>query len=116
MQSRRSFFALPAAFAFIDWPQWRGPNRDGAVPPEPPQPWPERLRQVWNARVGEGHSSPVVAGKRAFQFARQQESEVIAAYDVDSGKQLWKQAYPAPYEMNSAATAHGKGPKSTPAV
>jgi outer membrane protein assembly factor BamB len=116
MQSRRSFFALPAAFAFIDWPQWRGPNRDGAVPPEPPQPWPERLRQVWNARVGEGHSSPVVAGKRAFQFARQQESEVIAAYDVDSGKQLWKQSYAAPYEMNSAATAHGKGPKSTPAI
>jgi outer membrane protein assembly factor BamB len=116
MQSRRSFLAVPAAFAFIDWPQWRGPNRDGAIPPEAGKPWPERLRQIWNVSVGEGHSSPVVAGKRVFQFARVQDNETISAYDLDSGKQIWKQTYPAPYNMNPAATAHGKGPKATPVV
>jgi outer membrane protein assembly factor BamB len=116
MQSRRTFLAVPAAFAFVDWPQWRGPNRDGSAPSEPRKPWPERLRQVWNVPVGEGHSSPVVAGKRVFQFARQQDDEVIAALDHDSGKTLWRQSYAAPYQMNFAATSHGKGPKSTPVV
>ena len=93
-----------------------GPNRDGAVPPEPAKPWPERLRQVWNVKVGEGHSSPVVSGKRVYQFAELQDNEVVAAYDLDSGKPIWKQTYAAPYQMNPAATAHGKGPKSTPVV
>ena len=116
MQSRRSFLAVPAAFAFVDWPQWRGPTRDGSVPAEVAKPWPERLRQVWNVPVGEGHSSPVVTGKRAFQVTRSQDREVISAFDLDSGKQIWKQGYPAPYNMNPAATAHGKGPKATPAV
>jgi outer membrane protein assembly factor BamB len=116
MQSRRSFLAVPAAFAFVDWPQWRGPNRDGVAPVEPSKPWPDRLRQVWNVKVGDGHSSPVVSGKRVYQFARLQDNEAVSAYDLDSGKLLWKQTYAAPYQMNPAATAHGKGPKSTPVV
>jgi outer membrane protein assembly factor BamB len=116
MYSRRSLLALPGFLPFVDWPQWRGPNRDGSVALDLPKAWPDRLRQVWNVPVGEGHSSPVVAGRSVFQFARQRDQEVVAAYDVDSGKQLWKQAYAAPYEMNSAATSHGKGPKATPAV
>jgi outer membrane protein assembly factor BamB len=96
MQSRRTFLAVPAAFAFVDWPQWRGADH-----------WPERLRQVWNIPVGEGHSSPVAVSKRVFQFARLQDDEVIASYDIDSGEQVWKQSYAAP---------HGKGPKSTPVI
>jgi outer membrane protein assembly factor BamB len=116
MHSRRSFLALPFAFVLPDWPQWRGPSRDGLASSEPSKPWPERLRKVWSVQVGEGHSSPVVARQHVFQFARVGEQEVIGCFDVASGKQVWKQSYAAPYEMNSAATAHGKGPKSTPAV
>lgn len=120
MHSRRSFLAVPVAFAFVDWPQWRGPNRDGSIlpggPSEAAKPWPERLRQVWNVPVGEGHSSPIVADNRVFQFTRVQDQETIAAYDLASGKPVWKQAYPAPYTMNPAATTHGKGPKATPVV
>ena len=117
MQTRRLFLAVPAAFAFVDWPQWRGPNRDGSTPPEPsPKAWPERLRQVWNIPVGIGHSSPVVAGPHVFQFARLNEQEVVAAYEINSGKALWKQTYNAPYQMNPAAVSHGKGPKATPAL
>ena len=116
MYSRRSLFAFPGFLALIDWPQWRGPNRDGLVSADLPKAWPERLRQVWNVPVGEGHSSPVVAGKAVYQFTRVRSQETIAAYDLTSGKQIWKQSYAAPYEMNSAATAHGKGPKATPVV
>ena len=115
MQSRRSFLAIPLAFA-TDWPQWRGPNRDGSIPAEPSKAWPERLKSVWSVTVGEGHASPVVVGNRVFQFARQGEQETILGLELETGKQLWKQSYNAPYEMNSAATGHGKGPKATPAV
>src|SRR6476661_4750340 len=106
MQSRRSFLGVRAAFV-VDWTQWRGPNRDGAVPPEPAKPWPERLRQIWNVKVGEGHASPIVAANRVYQFARVQDNEVVGAYDLESGKQVWKQSYAAPYQMNPAATSHG---------
>ena len=40
----------------------------------------------------------------------------MSSIDLTSGKLLWREGYPAPYTMNSAATSHGKGPKSTPAV
>ena len=66
--------------------------------------------------MGEGHSSPVVAGGRVFIFTRVGEDEVVSALDLATGKPAWERRYPAPYTMNSAATSHGKGPKSTPLV
>ena len=47
-------------------------------------------------------------------FARKGEQEVAQALDLATGKALWSAAYDQPYTMNSAATGHGKGPKSTP--
>ena len=38
----------------------------------------------------------------------------MSARDLATGKEIWRAAYDAPYQMNSAATTHGKGPKSTP--
>jgi len=100
-----------------DWPQWRGLLRDGVIADfREPSPWPERLKAVWKANVGIGHSSPVVVGGRIYQFARQEGNEVVAALDLTTGKVLWQQTYPTPYKMNSAATRHGEGPKSTPAA
>lgn len=117
MITRRTALALfAAAAAAQDWPQWRGPRRDGAAPPPKSPSWGSRLTRSWSVPVGEGHSSPVVAGSRVFQFSRQNDNEVIRAFDIETGKKLWEHAYAAPYEMNPAARAHGKGPKSTPAV
>ena len=100
-----------------DWNQWRGPRRDGVVMNfTPPAVWPERPTQVWKVPAGIGHSSPIVAGDRAYLFSRVGEQEVLTAFDVASGKQVWRQGYDAPYTMNSAATSHGKGPKSTPVL
>lgn len=105
-----------AAFA-QDWPQWRGPARDGqAVGIVAPKSWPKELKRAWRASVGIGHASPVVAGGRVFVFSRIGEEEALSAFDLATGKQAWQQRYPAPYSMNSAATSHGKGPKSTPLV
>ena len=100
-----------------DWSQWRGPARDGMVTGfTPPAAWPERPTQRWKVEAGVGHSSPVIAGTRAYLFSRIGEQEALTAYEVTTGKQVWRQAYDAPYQMNSAATSHGKGPKSTPVV
>ena len=99
------------------WPQWRGPAGDGRVARfSPPAAWPEQLEKQWEITVGSGHASPVLSGSRVIVHARQGDDEVIAAYDVASGKTLWQDRYPAPYTMNPAARGHGPGPKSTPAI
>lgn len=100
-----------------DWPQWRGPNRDGVVSSfAAPKVWPEKLKTIWKVPVGIGHSSPVVAGSRVYIFSRQEENEVATCVDLETGKVLWRDAYPTPYMMNPAALSHGKGPKSTPVL
>ena len=107
-------FSLPLA---ADWPQWRGPNRDGVTRDfVAPTTWPATLTETWKVTVGEGHSSPVTSEGRIYVLARQGEDEVVLCIDAPAGKQLWRATYPAAYTMNPAATGHGKGPKSTPVV
>jgi outer membrane protein assembly factor BamB len=98
------------------WPQWRGPARDGLAVMDVPATWPRTLTRKWDAVVGAGHSSPVIAGTRIVVHTRQGTREVIAAYDLATGARLWQEAYDAPYQVNPAAQQHGPGPKSTPAV
>jgi outer membrane protein assembly factor BamB len=108
---------LSAKGVTADWPQWRGPNRDGkVVDVSLPQKWPKTLREEWKVTVGIGHSSPVVSNGRIYVFARQGEDEVLLSLDAVTGKQIWRSSQPIAYEMNPAATGHGKGPKSTPLV
>jgi len=100
-----------------DWPQWRGPRRDGVVVGyREPKAWPETLEKRWQVEVGAGHASPVVLGQRIYVHTRHGENEVVSALDLGSGKILWQDNYPVPYTMDPAATGHGKGPKSTPAI
>ncbi|MCC7177742.1 MAG: PQQ-binding-like beta-propeller repeat protein [Acidobacteria bacterium] len=98
-----------------DWPQWRGPNRDGAIASfTAPDAWPTALTRRWQVEVGTGYATPLVVGDRVYTFTRQGEDEVLTAFDAASAKQLWRAAYPAAFSMNPAARQHGPGPKSTP--
>ena len=107
----------PALLLAQEWNQWRGPSRSGVTSAfKAPASWPERPRQVWKIKAGEGHSSPIVAADRAYLFSRIAEQEVVTAYEVATGKEIWRQRYDAPYQMNPAANSHGKGPKSTPVL
>lgn len=109
--------ALAAPAAAPDWPQWRGPARDGAAPALAQRTvWPQALKPAWKVAVGAGHSAPVVAGGRVFQFARSGEQETLQALDLATGARVWQQSYTAPYLVNPAAYGHGPGPKATPAV
>jgi outer membrane protein assembly factor BamB len=99
-----------------DWPQWRGPRRDGSIGAQLPAEWPAALTKRWESVAGAGHSSPVIAGNRVVVFARQNDREVTRALDLGTGREIWRDEYAAPYTVNPAARAHGPGPKSTPAT
>src|SRR6185295_7487879 len=81
-----------------DWPQWRGPNRDGVMRFTAPKAWPEKLTSKWKVTVGEGYASPLLVNGRILQFARQGDDEVAMSVDPETGKIGWRQSYPAPYE------------------
>jgi outer membrane protein assembly factor BamB len=99
-----------------NWPQWRGPGRDGSITVALPAQWPEALKKRWEVAVGAGHASPVVSGNRVVVLAREGDQEIVRALDIESGKEIWRASYPAPFIVNPAAQLHGPGPKSTPAI
>jgi outer membrane protein assembly factor BamB len=120
----RSSFPMLAACTIIlfampvwaqDWPQWRGPNRDGSAPALSSK-WPKSLNEQWKVTVGVGHASPVVADGKIYVFARQGEEETLLSLDAATGKEIWRSSQPISYTMHPAATGHGKGPKSTPVI
>jgi outer membrane protein assembly factor BamB len=99
-----------------DWPQWRGPGRDGVVASfTPPAAWPDRLTRKWKVDVGIGYATPIVVGDRVYMFSREGDNEVLRALDAASGSPVWALRYAAPFTISSAAARHEKGPKSTPA-
>jgi outer membrane protein assembly factor BamB len=102
--------------AATDWPQWRGQHRDAAVLGfTPPARWPDQLTRRWQVEVGLGYATPLVVGSRVYMWARQGEDEVMAAHDAATGAVLWRAGAPATFTMNSGASRHGPGQKSTPA-
>ena len=100
--------SIPAA----DWPQWRGPNRDGhtsfslaALPKEP--------KTLWSIPVGNGQASPVVVGGKLIYLDEQGSQEVAHAVDIKTGKELW---HTAVGESEPFENAYGTGPRCTPLV
>jgi outer membrane protein assembly factor BamB len=97
-----------------DWPQWRGPHRDGVASTRNtlldwPADGPERL---WKITIGEGYSSFAVHGGRAYTMLREGDKEAVVCLDIeDKGKELWRFDYPCTY-----ANAYGNGPRSTPTL
>ena len=100
-----------------DWPQWRGPNRDGIVHGvSVPTKWPKMLQEEWTVAVGAGYSSPVVVGGKVYVFSRQKDDEVVQCIDLRSGKELWRsEPCPAPFKGGPAAPGDTKT-RATPAV
>jgi outer membrane protein assembly factor BamB len=100
-----------------DWPQWRGPARDGVAPDTTvPYEGLKDLRLRWRVSVGDGYSGPVIVGETVFIHERIDDHEQIRAFSTADGRQRWQYRYPAPYQMHPAAEAHGPGPKATPTV
>ena len=97
-----------------DWPQFRGINRDCRVTGfKAPATWPASLTQAWKVTVGTGDATPLLVGKKIYLNTRQGGDEVILCLDAATGKELWKDTYPA-IAVTGPAGSH-PGPRSTPA-
>jgi len=111
--------ALLAVVANVSaqWPQWRGPGRDGVVATEHvPAAWPDKPSVKWTRKIGEGYSTPVVSGGRVFVHSRQDPDEVVTAIDLATGQPVWTARYQASFNKNKYANEMSKGPFSTPLV
>jgi len=98
-----------------DWPQWRGPNRDGKVSGfTAPKKWPKELTQKWKTTVGLGDATPALVGDKLYVFTRQGNEEVTLCLDASSGKEVWRDKYVA--QAVTGAAARHPGPRSSPAV
>lgn len=95
-----------------DWPQYRGPNRDGAGAAPDIGPWPEDgPAEVWRRPIGAGFASLAVKGDRLFTSAVDQEEETLFCLDAGTGDEVWRLA------MGPEFTEEfGDGPRSTPTV
>jgi outer membrane protein assembly factor BamB len=105
--------ALSAAPAARDWPQWRGPNRDGVAPEtgllaQWPETGPPLLWQ--SAGLGGGFSSLALAGERIFTLGDREGGQHLIAVSRKDGKPLWATRIGPVWEDQFA------GPRSTPTV
>jgi outer membrane protein assembly factor BamB len=93
------------------WPDFRGPSRDGRTSEAIRLDWPpEGLPQLWKQPIGLGYASFVVAGGRAFTIEQRRRQEVVAAYDVETGRELWTNAWDGEFVESMG----GDGPRATP--
>jgi outer membrane protein assembly factor BamB len=98
-----------------DWPQWRGPNRDGKVSGfAAPEKWPGALTQKWRTTVGQGDATPALVGDKLYVFARQGSEEVTLCLNAADGKELWQNKYTA--RAVTGPAARHPGPRGSPAV
>lgn len=80
-----------------DWPQWRGPQRNGTSTETGwRDTWPAEGPPIaWKAKVGLGFSGFVVARDRAFTLGHADGQDTVWCLDAVSGKIIWKHSYPA---------------------
>ena len=96
-----------------DWPQWRGPDRDGhSRETGLAKIWREEgPPELWRIEAGEGFSGVSVVGRRIFTAWRDGQSEVAVALDSRTGRELWRTRLGGVYQRE-----RGDGPRATPSV
>ncbi len=97
----------------FDWPQWRGPNRDGlSFEKSIIDHWPEKGPEVlWRVSVGEGYSGVAISNGRLFSMWDEREFQYLVCMDPRNGKEIWRHKIGSSYK-----DSWGNGPRSTPVV
>ena len=93
------------------WTNYRGPNRDGRYEELPViTSWPAGgLTPIWKQPIGVGYASFTIADGSAYTIEQRRRQEVVSAYDLNTGRELWIQGWNAEYNDST-----GDGPRSTP--
>lgn len=92
-----------------DWPQWRGPGRDGVSTEKGWFKEGAAARVVWEASVGAGYSAVAIRGGRLYTAGNRENRDVLVCLDAATGKQVWQYDYACP-------AGSYPGPRSTPAT
>lgn len=94
-----------------DWTRWRGPDGTGISPEADwrPQALAGAVRAKWRTNVGVGHSSVSISGKRLYTMGNLGGSDHVYCLDAETGKLIWRFAYPCP-------AGNFSGPRATPAL
>lgn len=107
-------FSICTLASAADWPQWRGPNRDG-ISPETGllDSWPSKGPPlVWKIQgLGEGFASAAISGTRLFIQGQRGDEEFVLAFDANTGKQLWQTQTGRGFREQ-----RGYGPRGTPSI
>ena len=105
--------SAPATLPGADWPQFRGPQRDGisgetdlldhwdaSGPPE-----------LWRLPIGTGYSGIAVVGDRLYTMDADDETEFAICLMAATGEEIWRTA------IGPLFTSYfGDGPRSTPTI
>ena len=104
--------ALRTTLIAADWPQWRGPNRDG-ISSETGllTAWPSGGPKVlWRiSGLGVGYSSFSIVNGRMYTQGQRGNQEFVLALDVKTGNKLWETITSRDFEND-----RGSGPRGTP--
>jgi outer membrane protein assembly factor BamB len=104
----------PLAASAADWPQWRGPARNGVSPEKGLlREWPKAGPPlVWTYdKAGIGYSGPAVVGGKLYVLGARDGTDLVIALDGD-GKELWTTKIGKMF----AGNAYTAGPNATPTV
>ena len=111
---RRRPYRKPAGpAASLDWPQFRGLNRDGvSAETSLARSWlAEGPRVVWRRAIGEGFSGISAVGDRLYTMDSDGTTEYVVALETGTGKEVWR-VLAGPKLLDST----GNGPRTTPTL
>lgn len=97
-----------------DFTQFLGPERNGILPgPVLATNWQMQPPEIlWRQKIGAGWSGFVIVGDVGITQEQQGEDDCVVAYDLRTGKSIWRHATKARYDTVIA----GEGPRATPTV
>jgi outer membrane protein assembly factor BamB len=110
--------ALAPVLRADDWPQWRGPRRDGvSLEKGLLKEWPKKgPKLAWQFKdAGLGFSSFAIRDGKLYTLGSRGDNEIILALDAANGKELWT-AKIGPIVNAPDNSTWGDGPRATPTL